>query len=287
MRNRIEFWLKFNNGAETIQLPVNPETVTVSTEQQYDDLEVSKIGEYTVIGDEKLKEFSFESFLPRDYNPSFCEYESIPAPWDVVKKLERWRNERDPCRFIVTNTSINYAVTIRDFEYDPERAGNPGDIFFRLTLKEYRFLEFEEVDVPEAPENEIEEEETETATAKRKQKKERPNEQKPGESYTVDSGDNLSKIALKYQNQGVDVSWEDIYERNKDTIGKDPNQIQPGMDLTIPGKDGDFSNTPYPEDEPEGTEETDTDDGAIAVGTAVPRGTGDDDDIAVGTAVPR
>ena len=148
-RNRIEFWLKFNNGAEQIQLPVNPETLNVSTDHQFDDIEVSQLGEYTVIGDENLKDFSFSSFLPRDYNPSFCEYETIPNPWEIIETFERWRNSGNPCRFIVTNTPINFAVTIRDFDYDPERAGNPGDIYFNLSLKEYRFIEFKEVEIPE------------------------------------------------------------------------------------------------------------------------------------------
>ena len=51
------------------------------------------------------------------------------------------------------------------------------------------------------------------------------------ETYTVKSGDNLSKIAKKYPG----LSWKDIYEANKDKI-KNPDLIQPGWELKIPVK---------------------------------------------------
>lgn len=47
-------------------------------------------------------------------------------------------------------------------------------------------------------------------------------------TYTVQSGDNLTKIANKYN-----TTWKKIYEANKDVIGDDPNLIKPGQVLTI------------------------------------------------------
>ena len=49
-----------------------------------------------------------------------------------------------------------------------------------------------------------------------------------GNTYTVQSGDNLSKIGQKYG-----ISWNAIFEANKDKI-KDPDKIFPGQELTIP-----------------------------------------------------
>jgi nucleoid-associated protein YgaU len=48
-------------------------------------------------------------------------------------------------------------------------------------------------------------------------------------TYTVKSGDSLSKIAGKFPG----VSWKEIYEANKDII-KNPDLIQPGWNLKIP-----------------------------------------------------
>ena len=50
-------------------------------------------------------------------------------------------------------------------------------------------------------------------------------------TYTVKSGDSLSKIAQ--QVYGDDSRSTEIFEANKDKI-KDPNLIQPGQKLNIP-----------------------------------------------------
>ena len=50
-------------------------------------------------------------------------------------------------------------------------------------------------------------------------------------SYTVVSGDSLSKIA-KHQ-YGDAAKWHDIYEANRDKI-KNPDLIYPGQVLNIP-----------------------------------------------------
>ena len=52
-----------------------------------------------------------------------------------------------------------------------------------------------------------------------------------GQSYTVKSGDSLSKIAK--QVYGDASAWKRIYEANRDTI-KDPDMIHPGQKFTIP-----------------------------------------------------
>ena len=49
-----------------------------------------------------------------------------------------------------------------------------------------------------------------------------------GNTYTVVSGDNLSKIGSKYG-----VSWKAIYDANRDILN-DPDKIYPGQELKIP-----------------------------------------------------
>ncbi len=49
-------------------------------------------------------------------------------------------------------------------------------------------------------------------------------------TYTVQSGDNLSKIGSKYG-----VSWQKIFEANRDKLN-DPDKIYPGQELTIPSE---------------------------------------------------
>ena len=47
--------------------------------------------------------------------------------------------------------------------------------------------------------------------------------------YTVQPGDNLSKIAEKFDG----ITWQEIYELNKETIGDNPNLIHAGLKLMI------------------------------------------------------
>ena len=49
-----------------------------------------------------------------------------------------------------------------------------------------------------------------------------------GHTYTVEAGDNLSKIGEKYG-----ITWQQIFEANKDTISN-PDLIHPGQELKIP-----------------------------------------------------
>jgi len=211
----IQFWLSFNNGAERLQLPVNPPSISVSSSHGFEDIEVSHLGEYTVIGDARLRDFSFSSFFPRDYNPSYCEYQAIPDPWSAVQTIERWKASRKPIRLTITGTPINVAVTIRSFNYEPERAGNPGDIYFDLSLKEYVFVDASKVEIA-------------GNTAKVSGKPSRPSAREVPKTYTVKPGDNLTKIALKYG-----VNSRDLYAKNSKVIGKDPNLIRPGQKLVL------------------------------------------------------
>ncbi len=54
------------------------------------------------------------------------------------------------------------------------------------------------------------------------------NKTREEETYVVKNGDNLSKIAALYN-----TSWQKIYEKNKETIGSNPNLIRVGMRLKI------------------------------------------------------
>ncbi|WP_406089873.1 peptidoglycan DD-metalloendopeptidase family protein [Streptomyces sp. NBC_01013] len=52
-------------------------------------------------------------------------------------------------------------------------------------------------------------------------------------TYTVVSGDYLSKIAVQHKLKG---GWEKLYQDNRKVVGDDPSLIFPGMKLTLGGK---------------------------------------------------
>jgi nucleoid-associated protein YgaU len=61
--------------------------------------------------------------------------------------------------------------------------------------------------------------------------KAKPSPQPTQETYIVQKGDSLSKIAKKYY--GDMNQWKKIFEANKEKI-KDPDKIQIGQTLVIP-----------------------------------------------------
>ncbi|MGF9711619.1 LysM peptidoglycan-binding domain-containing protein [Paenibacillus naphthalenovorans] len=227
----LQFHLSFNNGAERLQLPVNPESIRITTSQGYEDVEVTQLGEYTVIGDEKLREFTFSSFFPREYHPSYCEYAGFRPPWEIVRMVESWMTSGRPMRFTLTGqiygdnfTEIfNTPATIRNFSYE-ERGGAVGDIYYDLTLKEYRFIEFQRIKTMTAAVDSV----SVTTEA------ERPDTSDKLTEYTVVSGDSLFKIASKSSVYADGDQWRRIYSANKTLIGPNPNAIKPGQKLVIP-----------------------------------------------------
>lgn len=215
----LQFWLSFNNGAEKLRLPVNPESIRLSYGMSFDDVQVSQLGEYTIIGNKQLSELSFNSFFPRDYDGGFCEYDDIPDPWESVETIRRWKQSGKPCRLVVTGTPINQAVTIRSFDVAEEH-GAVGDISFSLSVKEYIFITIKKVVTAKKP----------VSSAPK-----RPPAQKSsvsGKVYVVIKNDSLWKIAQKELNNGS--RWREIYDKNKKVIGKNSNLIKPGQKLILP-----------------------------------------------------
>ena len=64
--------------------------------------------------------------------------------------------------------------------------------------------------------------------------REQPPAPNPGqrEQYTVQPGDNLSRIAERFY--GNAQRWRVIYNQNRDAIGPDPGKLRVGMTLVIP-----------------------------------------------------
>ena len=54
-----------------------------------------------------------------------------------------------------------------------------------------------------------------------------------GQTYTVEKGDNLSKIAKHFYGK---QDWKRIFDANRDQLS-DPDRIQPGQVLKIPARE--------------------------------------------------
>lgn len=220
MRNHTEFWFKDRYNLFK-RLPVNPESFEISSPFSINSVQVASLGEIPIPGERGLKSVSFSSFFPAKYSASYCEYEGFSKPHEWVAQIEKWRDTRFNIRFIVTGTPISIPVFVTEFTIEPERAGSPGDVYYSLTLTEFK-----------SPSVRIIEDKKQPVTVAADV---RPPAPKPTpKSYTVVRGDSLWKIAAKPSVYGKGADWSKIYNANKSLIGKNPNLIRPGQKLVIP-----------------------------------------------------
>lgn len=224
MKNRIEFWLKDNNGTY-LRLPVNPESVTISSPYSINTVNIASLGEVSIAGGRGLKSVNFDSFFPAKYNPSYCEYSGFPAPFTWVNRIEKWRDSRSELRLVLTGTQITIPVYISEFEIEPERAGSPGDIYYSLGFTEYKSPTVRIVKAVKSV--------TTPVKSVSKTRPKPPAKKKP-KTYTVVRGDSLWKIAAKPSVYGKGSDWSKLYNKNKKVVGKNPNLIYPGQKLVIP-----------------------------------------------------
>jgi len=217
-----QFWISTNDNKERLRLPVNPSSIDVSNGSSNESIDVSNLGEVTVIQDSPAKQFQFSSFFPAHTSP-LVEYNNPPKPWSAIKKIEKWKISKEPLRLLVTGTKINVPVSVESFDYS-EDGGAVGDLRFDISLKEYKFV------TPR------------TIKVKIKQPKPRPAPKPKGKTHKVVRGDTLWGLAGRYYKNSL--QWRKIWNepsnkkmmiaRDKRNLKQPGHWIFPGQVLKIP-----------------------------------------------------
>jgi len=127
VKSTAEFWFKVRHNIY-LQLPVNPEAISIASPFGLNTVNIASLGEVAIVGERGVKSISFSSFFPRDYNPSYCEYDGFLKPFEWVEQIEKWRDDRRNVRLIIGGTPLSIPVFISEFTIEPEKAGAPGDI---------------------------------------------------------------------------------------------------------------------------------------------------------------
>lgn len=214
----MDFYL-FDPSGPQLHLPVNPGEVIIRREKQFETVNIINIGEIDFPTGERVKEITFSSFFPAEYDPSYCRYPDLPDPQEAMNQLTAWTVGKKPVRLIITETIINALVLVMA-HVTTFRGGEPGDVYFDLTCRTWR-----EIRVREAAQT--------TVLAAVKDAQRGRADMKPiPKVYTVKPGDSLYKIAKMELNSGG--RWREIYDLNTEIIGKDPNLIFPGQKLVMP-----------------------------------------------------
>lgn len=210
----MDYYLSFNNNEERIRLPVIPSSFELSLPNQNTTVNITNLGEINLIGKAGLATITVESFFPRQEYP-FCLYSDFPTPSECISKIIKWKESGKPIRLIITNTPINYAMSIESFSYS-EQDGT-GDVYFVLELKEYKFIKTNASKTTTTSNGTT----IKTPQTKRETKSVATN-------YVIKSGDTLWGIAKKMTGSG------DNYKAlaTKNNI-KDPDKIYVGQKLVI------------------------------------------------------
>lgn len=213
-----QMWLTHNGGKQKMQLPVHPEIIRVKSGTRNKSVDISGLGEITIMQDRPAVVISFSSFFPATMFQG-VQTARLTDPDTLANKIRSWKNSTKPAKFLVTGTSLNMYCTIEEFHCE-ERGGDVGTIHYSITLKEYREVSVRQISVDSSG----------TATVPKETETRTDNRVTPS-TYTVVAGDCLFNIAQRVLKSSG--RYMEIYELNKDKISN-PNLIYPGQVLKLP-----------------------------------------------------
>ncbi|WP_010279850.1 LysM peptidoglycan-binding domain-containing protein [Paenibacillus senegalensis] len=222
-------WLSYNNEEEIFQLPVNPPSIEVSRGGSSKSYSVLGLGEVNVIKEPELKQISIESFFPAVTDTHLVVSSELLRPMEYVQKILKWMDKMRPIRFVYNAynpirqdireyNEINLAMSIEDFTWK-EVAGTPGDIQYKLSLKEYVFYSAKKLYVDESSQQ-LEAEEPP-----------RPVEREQPKTYALKPGEGLWRVAQKCLGDGS--RYKEIQQLNG-IAGHQLNKLPIGMVLKLP-----------------------------------------------------
>ncbi|MTI56161.1 LysM peptidoglycan-binding domain-containing protein [Geosporobacter ferrireducens] len=216
----------FSYGGEVIRLPVNPDRLTVQINSKNKTISLIELGEVNVLKDPGLTEISFNILLP---GQKYLLIEDFKTPEFYLEKFKQYKKDKKPIRWIVSRDmgsfDMNMEVSLEDYTFE-ERAGEEGDIYVSLKLKEYKHYETKVLSIQSIvaattpgvnePPKVLATEAVQRAT------------KEPEKTYTVKSGDSLWAIAKLQLNDGS--KYAEIARLNNI---KNPNTIYPGQTLRL------------------------------------------------------
>lgn len=217
--------LSVNNRQEVIELPVNPPSVEFTEKQLNQAITLLNIGEANLKGERGLKYTKLSSFFPSEKSPFYKNAKKKPDKYAAL--LQEWKTTKAVVRVIISDMQINLAMLIDEFDYSMKEGD--GDIYYTLSLSEYRTLNVPSVQI--------------TTKVRSNGLLSRPSSAASGGTHTVVSGDTLWGIAKQHYGSGS--SYPKIYNANSGIIeasarrhGKSSSNnghwIYPGDVYTIP-----------------------------------------------------
>lgn len=145
------------NGKQKIIFPINPESYEVVDSWDNQELNITQLGLITMIGKRGLKSITFSSFFPknnydfREKNGTVMNITGIAdtnnaikalkkgeyLPWTCIRLLQSWRGKILTFSISDTGGRVSWPCVI-DGEFTYGERDHTGDVYFTITLKEYK-----------------------------------------------------------------------------------------------------------------------------------------------------
>lgn len=192
-------------GSREIEIPVLPEKLAISSPGQNETVNVLGLGEVNKLRKKGLREVSFESFFPAHATPYVTG--KLTTPIAIIKALQAFRDERTPIRLLLlgSDLDINMQMAVEELSYE-ERAGEVGDIYYSITLKEWRQYSAAKLTLPKGKGK------VAISSAKRGGKP------PPAKTHKVVKGESMWSICKKRYGDGS--KYPQLYAKNKVTLDK-------------------------------------------------------------------
>lgn len=188
------------------EIPVLPDTFPVKSPGKNEVIEIVKLGDINRLRQKGLKEISWSSFFPANVEP-YVTGQVVYEPMDYIKAIQTARDLEKPIRFLLlgADLDVNTLFGIDDLSYE-ERAGEVGDIYYTLKLKEWKHYAAKTVTLPTA----------QTVKKAVVSAPKRPGAPPPKKTHTVKKGDSLWAISKAAYNDGG--KYPQVYSTNKPII---------------------------------------------------------------------
>lgn len=115
---------------------IPPLDFKVVSSQNSEVVKILDVGEVALIGERNIKKVSFSTFLPAKKSKFFNLLLNPHSPMGCIKKLEKYKDNKETLTLIVPNYSIYFKCYIEKLEYEIRE--RTGDIDISIDLIEVR-----------------------------------------------------------------------------------------------------------------------------------------------------
>lgn len=209
---------------ESVSLAWTPEKITVNSSGRFASYNIIEQGEVKIPRGMNLSSVKWSAKLPGESRKSYSFVNSSywQEPRNIIRIFEKWHENRNKLRLLITQTSVNMDVYLDDFNYD--WSGGHGDADYSIAFISARDMQVRTV-------KEVDAEKTAQADEGENTLNTRP-ENSVAESVTTKDNSSLWSIA---QNQyGDGAKWSDLYALNADKLNGETGDVPAGISLKLP-----------------------------------------------------